>query len=483
MPKGLPPIRPADCCESHPTPPQEGQGALGWCVSPIRAGGGLVGLARVAEVGADVHGLFAELLLDAQQLVVLGQALGAAGRARLDLTGIEADGEVGDEGVLRLARAVARHHAPPRALGGAHGLDRLGDGADLVDLEQQRVARLLLDGALHADGVGHQQVVADDLHLVAHAGGDRGEGVEVVLGKGVLDRDDGVLRHEGLVERLQRSGREHVVGRLGLVLKAEVIVALLGEELGGGHIHADLDLAFVARLLDGHHHKVEPLLVGEDVGRKAALVAHVGRVLAVLLVDDLLQVVVDLRTHLHRMAEVVRANRQDHELLHRELVTRVRAAVDNVEGGHGQLELRVARQVSDVLVERHLLGGGAGAARRERDAEDCVGAELGLAPAELVGGAVEHLNHELVERLLVGRVHPEHLGADDRVDVVNGLHHALAHPVRLHPVAQLESLVRARARTARHRRAEEAVLSRHVHLHRRIAAAVEDLARLDRLDR
>ena len=35
--------------------------------------------------------------------------------------------------------------------------------ADLVDLEQERVAGLLLDRGLHAAGVGHQQVIAHHL--------------------------------------------------------------------------------------------------------------------------------------------------------------------------------------------------------------------------------------------------------------------------------------------------------------------------------
>src|SRR4051794_8317788 len=45
----------------------------------------------------------AELLLDPQQLVVLGDAVGARGGAGLDLAAIRADGQLGDERVLGLA--------------------------------------------------------------------------------------------------------------------------------------------------------------------------------------------------------------------------------------------------------------------------------------------------------------------------------------------------------------------------------------------
>jgi hypothetical protein len=59
-----------------------------------------------AELVARVGRLAAQLLLDAQQLVVFGEALGAAGRPGLDLAGAQTDGEVGDVVVLSLACAA-----------------------------------------------------------------------------------------------------------------------------------------------------------------------------------------------------------------------------------------------------------------------------------------------------------------------------------------------------------------------------------------
>ena len=56
-------------------------------------------LARVARGGA-------EFFLDAQQLVVLGDAIRAACRARLDLARSGADGEIGDRGVFGFAGSV-----------------------------------------------------------------------------------------------------------------------------------------------------------------------------------------------------------------------------------------------------------------------------------------------------------------------------------------------------------------------------------------
>ncbi len=57
---------------------------------------------------AGVDGGVAQFLLDAQQLVVLRDAVGAGGGAGLDLAGVRRDRDVRDGRVLGLARTVAR---------------------------------------------------------------------------------------------------------------------------------------------------------------------------------------------------------------------------------------------------------------------------------------------------------------------------------------------------------------------------------------
>jgi hypothetical protein len=64
---------------------------------------------------------------------------------------------VSDKLLASVSASCTAACSPPRASGARTGvlahddrLDGLGHGADLVDLEQQRVARLLLDGAGHA---------------------------------------------------------------------------------------------------------------------------------------------------------------------------------------------------------------------------------------------------------------------------------------------------------------------------------------------
>ncbi|TNN84348.1 hypothetical protein EYF80_005341 [Liparis tanakae] len=57
-----------------------------------------------------------------------------------------------------------------------------------------------------------------------------------------------------------------------------------------------------------------------DVWSKAAFITHVGGVLTVFLLDDIFEIVVDLGSNAHGFFECARANGQDHELLHGELV-------------------------------------------------------------------------------------------------------------------------------------------------------------------
>ena len=76
-----------------------------------------------------------------------------------------------------------------------------------------------------------------------------------------------------------------------------------------------------------------------NIGSEPSFVPHVGGVLSVAFLDDGLQVVVHLGSHSYGFSEGARAGRQNHELLHGQLVARVTASVDDVEGGAGQYHL------------------------------------------------------------------------------------------------------------------------------------------------
>ena len=112
--------------------------------------------------------------------------------AGLDLPGAAADRDVGDRGVLGLAGAVRDHRRVAGAARQAHGVQRLRQRADLVHLDQDGVGHAGRDALLQRGRVGHEQVVADQLHALAQALGEQLPAVPVVLGLAVLDGDDRV---------------------------------------------------------------------------------------------------------------------------------------------------------------------------------------------------------------------------------------------------------------------------------------------------
>ena len=240
-------------------------------------------LLGVAEVGSDVFGLASQFFFNAQELVVLGQPLASARSSGLYLAGAQSDHQIGDEAVLGLAGPVGDHGAPAVSLGQVVRGDGLRDGADLVHLQQEAVTSLLVDSRLDPLGVGHRQIVAHDLDVGLT--GQLGPPGPVVLVEGVLDGHHGGVGDEALVHVAQGVGRDPLCRIRVLVLEVQVVLAVL-KELGGSHVHADLDLAGVARLLDSAHAQLDGFLVALEVGGETALVADGSGVQAVALLDQ-----------------------------------------------------------------------------------------------------------------------------------------------------------------------------------------------------
>src|SRR5206468_8432131 len=79
-------------------------------------------------------------------------------------------------------------------------LYRLGERADLVHLDEDRVGDTPLDALLQPLRIRHEDVVADQLDALAEVTGQGRPGVPVVLGATVLDRDDRVRVDDPLPE-------------------------------------------------------------------------------------------------------------------------------------------------------------------------------------------------------------------------------------------------------------------------------------------
>ena len=85
------------------------------------------------------NGTFSQLLLYAQELVILCQTVGTAHRTGLDLPGIGSHGDIGNCGILRLTGAVGSHRRITRTLCHANSIKRLGQRPDLVHLNQNGI--------------------------------------------------------------------------------------------------------------------------------------------------------------------------------------------------------------------------------------------------------------------------------------------------------------------------------------------------------
>merc|ERR1719397_580220 len=120
-------------------------------------------LHSLAEVRSCKLGVGAQLLLNSEQLVVFRKTLRPARSASLDLACTKSNDKVCDKAVLSLTRPVRDHGAPALLLGHVVRLDGLGHCADLVHLQQEAIARLLLDSRGNSVGVGHQEVVTHNL--------------------------------------------------------------------------------------------------------------------------------------------------------------------------------------------------------------------------------------------------------------------------------------------------------------------------------
>jgi hypothetical protein len=212
--------------------------------------------------------------------------------------------------------------------------------------------------------------ITDNLDLATS--GELGPRLPVVLVEGVLDGNDGVLGDQVVVVLTELFTSQPLGGvRVGVLragnqqksptlqmethLEVEIVLAVL-VEFGRSDVQSDGDLALVTGGLDGFNQKLERVLGTLDGRSETTLVSDSGVGQTVLLLDDTLQGVVDLGTHLHGLGEAGSSGGQDHEFLEGETVTSVGTTVDDVErrGGEDVGGLDTG-EFGQVLVERDTL--------------------------------------------------------------------------------------------------------------------------------
>ena len=118
---------------------------------------------------------------------------------------------------------MRNHRGVAVAAAQVDGFQGLGDGADLVDLDEDGVGHAFFNAALQPLDVGDEDVVAYELDPAAEFIGQQPPSVPVVFGETVFKRNDGVLADPVILEPTICS---LVSSRLSLFLKTYLFFSL-----------------------------------------------------------------------------------------------------------------------------------------------------------------------------------------------------------------------------------------------------------------
>ena len=153
-----------------------------------------------------------------------------------------------DGDILGLARARRDDGSPSGALASVQRRLGFSHGAGLVGFDQHGVAGAGSGRVLHARGIGHQEIVTDDLHILARGRGEFFHAFGVVFGDRILDRDDRVA-----LQPSEQQLAQAVAVQLAAV-QAEPVAARTAE-FRGGDVERDADVfaGTIAGTLDGAH--------------------------------------------------------------------------------------------------------------------------------------------------------------------------------------------------------------------------------------
>ena len=107
-------------------------------------------------------------------------------RSVRDREPVGSDGDVGDGGVLGLTGTVGGDGGVAVTVGHLDGVQGLGQGTDLVHLDEDGVAGAHFDTLLEVLHVGHEEVVTHELAAVADGLGELHPAFPVFLGELVM---------------------------------------------------------------------------------------------------------------------------------------------------------------------------------------------------------------------------------------------------------------------------------------------------------
>ena len=398
-------------------------------------------------------------LLNPHELVVLLDALAAARGAGLEVAGAERYREVRDERVHRLAASMRHHGAPVGGIGQLNGGYRLGERADLVQLNQHGIRDVLGDSASDARDVCDEEIIAHKFDRIAKLPVQQRPTGPVVFRQAVLENCDWVLAYPLGIER------NHLFRAHGTALRPQLIEPVIEEAARGWIQSEDHVVAWpISGALDCAQYEFDGFDIMLEHRRESAFIPDSGRQSAVL--QHFLQLVVDLRSPPQPLREIWRPNRRDHEFLKvRALPVRVGASVQDVEHRNrksmgGRARYRNSGRPRDSAAAR----------ATARLTKNGIGTESALVRSPICGA-----HGSIYVSLIEGVEIPDRFG-NGADDVADGLPHALTRISLQVAISELDGFMNARGCAGRYgcptiRTARE----RDFNLYSRVASRVEEL--------
>ena len=148
-----------------------------------------------------VRCVIAQLLFNADKLVVLSHTVGTAHRTRLNLTRVSCYGNIGNRSVLGFTRTMGSNGGVTMTMSHLDSIQCLGERTNLVYLDEDRVSSTHLDTLLQELHVGYKEVVTYQLATVADGSGQLHPVVPIVFIKTILDRIDRIFGNQFFQER------------------------------------------------------------------------------------------------------------------------------------------------------------------------------------------------------------------------------------------------------------------------------------------
>ena len=136
-----------------------------------------------------------KLFFDSEQLIILRHPFRTTQASGLDLTHVQAHGQVSNRGIFRLTASVGDDRFEATLLRQLHSINRLGQGSDLIRFDEDGIAGFFINRSLKTLHIRDEKIIPDDLNPVSDESCKLHPAFPVIFVEGVFE---GGIRQEDL---------------------------------------------------------------------------------------------------------------------------------------------------------------------------------------------------------------------------------------------------------------------------------------------